>query len=225
MGAVSVPATGTVGQAVPMSASATDRWSGANLSWAFGDGATGAGGAPSHAYGAPGVYTVTVTATDGAGNATSAQRTIQVSNPPAPSPPPPPPVVLPSAPVPTPTPRLTFTLAFKYRASKSSTTLTSLVAQSVPAGSTVTVTCTGPKHKGKPTRCPVKTFRKTNAHGTVKLNSFLHKALKSETLIEVRVTRNGAIGAVQRLAIRSVNGPSTTTKCLRPGSTIPTTTC
>jgi hypothetical protein len=216
LGAVNVPATGTVGQAVPMSAAASDRWSGANLTWAFGDGATGTGGSPVHTYGAPCVCTVTVTAADAAGNSTTAQRTIQVANPPAP---PAPPVVVAG---PKPTPRLSFTLAFKYRAGKKSTTLTSLVVQGVPTGSTITVSCTPP---GKHARCPAKAFRKAKAHGTIKLSSFLHKAFKRGTVIEVRVTRAGAIGAVKRLIIRSTNGPSTTTRCLKPGATKPSTRC
>ena len=52
--AVSVPATGTPGGAVGMAATASDRLSSPSITWSFGDGATGAGPAVSHAYGAAG---------------------------------------------------------------------------------------------------------------------------------------------------------------------------
>ena len=76
---VSVPATGTAGASVAVSASATDVWSGPPaISWDFGDGGSGAGGSTSHVYAAAGTYVVRVTATDGAGNASSRTRTIVV---------------------------------------------------------------------------------------------------------------------------------------------------
>ena len=58
----------------------------ANLTWDFGDGAVGSGATTSHAYAAPGSYTVRVHATDAVGDAAEATRTIQVG----PAPPPPP---------------------------------------------------------------------------------------------------------------------------------------
>jgi PKD repeat protein len=79
---ISVPTAATVGENASMSANAADRWSGASISWSFGDGSTGAGATVSHAYTAAGNYTVSVTATDGAGNASSTTRTVQVAAPP-----------------------------------------------------------------------------------------------------------------------------------------------
>ncbi len=77
--AVAVPATGTAGSAVAMSAPASDLWSGPpTITWNFGDGGTGAGASTSHVYAAAGSYTVRVTATDGAGNSTTLTRTIVV---------------------------------------------------------------------------------------------------------------------------------------------------
>jgi hypothetical protein len=76
---VAVPSTGTAGQAIGMTASASDRWSPVGLSWSLGDGATASGGAVSHAFGSAGAFDVTATATDAAGNASSATRSILVT--------------------------------------------------------------------------------------------------------------------------------------------------
>ena len=52
-----------------MTAAASDRWTAPSISWSFGDGTTGTGGAVQHAFGAAGAFTVTITATDAVGNA------------------------------------------------------------------------------------------------------------------------------------------------------------
>jgi hypothetical protein len=89
--AATVPATGTTGQPVAMSATALDAWSGLGTgqpSWSFGDGATGAGAAVTHTYAAAGSYTVTIGVVDGVGIAgTPVTRSIVVTNPPVPPPP------------------------------------------------------------------------------------------------------------------------------------------
>jgi PKD repeat protein len=51
----------------------------ASLDWSFGDGGGSSGGSVSHAYGATGRYTVTLTATDSNGDTASAQRTVRVA--------------------------------------------------------------------------------------------------------------------------------------------------
>jgi hypothetical protein len=76
---VQVPASGQTGQSAGMSAGASDALSTANLSWSFGDGSSAAGGSVSHTYSSPGNYTVTVTATDDAGNSTSVTRSIAIA--------------------------------------------------------------------------------------------------------------------------------------------------
>ncbi len=70
--APTVPATAAAGQAVTMTAGATDAWSALGAgqpTWSFGDGTTGAGASISHAFAKAGTFTVTVAATDAAGNA------------------------------------------------------------------------------------------------------------------------------------------------------------
>lgn len=79
--AVNVPGAGGVGQALPMSIEAEDRFGLGSTTWDFGDGGSvDNGGAATlsteHAYGAPGTYTVTVTQRDGSGEA--AVRTAKV---------------------------------------------------------------------------------------------------------------------------------------------------
>jgi hypothetical protein len=77
-GAISVPGRAAVGQRVALSAAATDVLSGSTIRWDFGDGSQAAGARASHVYGTPGRMTVTITATDGAGNSSTQMRTISV---------------------------------------------------------------------------------------------------------------------------------------------------
>jgi hypothetical protein len=77
---VSVPATARVGQDVTMRATARDRWTGATVTWDFGDGGTEEGETLTYAYAEPGSYVVHITATDGAGNTRSATRHISVTS-------------------------------------------------------------------------------------------------------------------------------------------------
>jgi hypothetical protein len=79
----SVPGAAIAGVAAPMSvATPFDVWSGpAGVTWSFGDGASASGLSVAHAYAAPGVYTVTVTATDALGNASSQSAQITVKQP------------------------------------------------------------------------------------------------------------------------------------------------
>jgi PKD repeat protein len=77
--AITAPATALVGQSVAFSAAATDRWSNVAYTWDFGDGASGSGATPSHAYAAPGTYTARVTAVDGGGNQSIQTQTVTVT--------------------------------------------------------------------------------------------------------------------------------------------------
>ena len=81
--ALTVPASGVVGQALGMSVDPFDLWSSVATKWDFGDGSLGTGAAVTHCFGSPGERTVTATGVDLAGNATSAARTITIAADPA----------------------------------------------------------------------------------------------------------------------------------------------
>jgi hypothetical protein len=81
LGAIEVPAAGVAGASLTMSAAGSDAFSPVATSWSFGDGSAADGAQVSHAYAAPGHYEVRVTLTDGAGNAASATRSIEVAAP------------------------------------------------------------------------------------------------------------------------------------------------
>jgi hypothetical protein len=79
---------GVAGSPVTLGVAAHDAWSTTTVHWSFGDGSSGDGAAPSHAYAAAGLYPVTVTVTDAAGNAATTSGTVSVGAAP-PGPPPP----------------------------------------------------------------------------------------------------------------------------------------
>lgn len=82
-----IPANGAPGSALVFSATATDAHSGATIAWEFGDGGGAAGATAAHAYANPGVYTVTASATDGAGNVARSSRQVTIAAPAGPPPP------------------------------------------------------------------------------------------------------------------------------------------
>ena len=106
-------------------------------------------------------------------------------------------------------------LAFAYaNSTKKQTKLTSLVVKNVPAGATVTASC--------PKSCAKKSFKKTNAKGTVSLAPLLKKPLKAGTLITVIVSKPGSTSAVKILKIQPRKSPTVTTRCQPEGTTKPT---
>ena len=80
VGALNVPRLGFRGREVVMSAKISDALTGATATWDFGDGTTEEGEHLTKVYDEAGAYTVTLTVTDGAGNTTTAQRTIEIQD-------------------------------------------------------------------------------------------------------------------------------------------------
>ena len=127
-----------------MSAGVTDDWSGLGAgqpSWTFGDGGTGAGASVSHAFAAPGTFTVTIGAQDALGNAAAAvTRQIVVSNAKGAPPPPPPgsgaPTTIASA---------------KLKATWKASHLVGSVSVSGTVGANTTLTLSIRRHGGKKT--------------------------------------------------------------------------
>ncbi len=78
---VSVPTAGVLGVASAFSAHASDTMGMRGVHWSFGDGGSADGESASHAYAAGGTFTVTVIATDRAGNTSTATRAISVIDP------------------------------------------------------------------------------------------------------------------------------------------------
>ena len=77
---IAVPASVAAGEGAAMGVAATDAWSGPpSIAWDFGDGTTATGTDVVHAYATAGPRTVTVTATDGVGNAVTQTRVIDVT--------------------------------------------------------------------------------------------------------------------------------------------------
>jgi PKD domain len=82
LNALTVPASGAVGQTLSFSVSPFDIWSALGATtWSFGDGASASGTSVSHSYAKGGTYTVAVTSLDALGNSSSAQATITITTP------------------------------------------------------------------------------------------------------------------------------------------------
>lgn len=78
---LSIPTAGAVGQSVSFSVAPLDGVSSvASTSWSFGDGGSASGASVAHVFTQPGTYTVSVTAVDAHGNATTASGTIAIAS-------------------------------------------------------------------------------------------------------------------------------------------------
>jgi PKD domain len=212
LAAVSVPSAGTAGQEVGMAAAATDRWSPVSLSWNFGDGGTAAGGAVTHAFGSAGAFNVTVTATDGVGNAASATRPIAIT---------------PAAPPPK--KRITSKVRATWGVSGKRIFLLRLSVNRVPKGGKVELRCSKSK------KCPFKRkSSKKRRKGTItlfkevqasKVTRMKQRRFRAGQRLELRITAAGYIGKVVRYKLKKGKIPSGQTLCLPVGKKNPRARC
>jgi Ca2+-binding RTX toxin-like protein len=115
--------------------------------------------------------------------------------------------------------RILVILGFAFRKSTATfTKFTKLQVKAVPIGATVSALCSAPRGK----KCPAKSFKKTNAFGTVNLKKWVGKKLAAGTRLTVTVTKPGAfIGAVKTLTVARKKTPGIGTRCLPPGAAKP----
>jgi hypothetical protein len=202
----SVPPGGTAGQPIGMAAAAVDRLTPVSIHWAFGDGRTASGGAVSHAFGAPGAFNVTVTASDGVGNATSTTR----------------PVLVRAAPP----KRITSPVRVSWAVSKRRLYLLRMSVIRVPKGAKAELRCARRK-SGK--KCP---FKRKSSKRIRKNAITLFKQVKVSKVagkkkrtfragqrLVLRITAPGYIGKAVRYDLRKSRIPSGKTFCMRVGST------
>jgi hypothetical protein len=114
--------------------------------------------------------------------------------------------------------RILIAMPFAFsKSTKKFTVFTVLQIKAIPIGSTLKVTCKGPKGK----KCPGgKSFTKKNAFGTVNLKKWLKKKLLAGTKITAVVTKPGNfIGASKTMTVRKKKRPKFFDKCIAPGTT------
>jgi PKD domain-containing protein len=200
LAAISVPDEAVTGSSIAISAQAFDRWGGTAIEWSFGDGATATGGSVSHAYAAAGAHTVTVTARDAAGNATSATRTVQVRRAAPPK-----------------RPRVSGQVVARWRVRGRRTVAKRLLVRRLKANARVQVRC-----RGK--RCPFRVKRaRRPRRGKVNLLRTLgrRRTFRFRQTVEVRITAPRLTGKVYRYKIRKGRRPASSTLCLPVGGSKP----
>jgi PKD domain len=209
--AVAVPPTGAPGSPIGMAATATDRLSSPAITWSFGDGATASGPAVSHAYGAPGAYSVTVTATDSAGNSTSTSRSVLVSAPLAQGP-----------------PRITSKVSALWGVNKKRIYLLRMKVLRVPKGGKVELRCKGKKCPYKRMSSKKRRKRAITLFKEIKPRKVVGKkkrSFRAGQRLQLRITAPGYIGKVVKYRLRKGRIPSGQTFCLPLGSSKPRKNC
>jgi dipeptidyl aminopeptidase/acylaminoacyl peptidase len=138
---------------------------------------------------------------------------------PLPPPPPPPPggggPPPPPPPPPQPPVRLEAPISTLWQAARRWTRVMRLRVSDVPAGAKVEVRCKG---RGCPIRRKVVRVRRGRANVQA---VFGRRKLRPGAVIEIRITRPGAIGKVVRYTIRPRKLPSSRRLCLQPGAKRP----
>jgi hypothetical protein len=204
---VAVPPNGQAGSPIGMAAAAFDRMTPVGLHWDFGDGTAADGPGVSHAYGAAGSFGVTLTATDGAGNRSSATRNVLVTQAPPP-------------------PRIDATVQNSWGRLGKNFFLLRLKIIAPPAGSAAQIRCKGRK-------CPFQSRRFTKfKKGNIVMYKLLspRKAVKkrnrhfrAKQVVQVRVTAPGYIGKVVKFKLKRGKNPVGKVLCLPPGAAKPST--
>jgi hypothetical protein len=202
---VAVPPNGQAGSPIGMAAAAFDRMSPVGLHWDFGDGAAADGPGVSHVFGAAGSFGVTVTATDGAGNQSSATRNVLVTQAPPP-------------------PRIDATVQNSWGRLGRNFFLLRLKIIAPPKGSAAQIRCKGRK-------CPFQSRRFTKfKKGNIVMYKLLgpRKAVKKKNrhfrakqVVQVRVTAPGYIGKVVKFKLKRGTNPVGKVLCLPPGAAKP----
>jgi len=238
------PSDAIAGRPASLSANFSDTWSPVSVNWALGDGADAAGAGVEHAYAAPGAFTATATALDGAGNAASQSGEVLVrglrpdeidgdgdgfsaaqdcndGNP----------AIRPGAPeirgnaidencdrLSEPFPRLSVTATIAGFNGPRFTRMVGVRVAGLEGGETVKLSCKG---RGCRKRM-AKTVRVKRKVALLKLDRFVRGArLRIGSQLEARITRPGFIGRVIRFRIQP-NKPSKRTElCLMPGARRP----
>jgi hypothetical protein len=207
----SVPPGGTARQAIGMAAAATDRLSPVGIQWAFGDGGTAAGGAVTHAFGSAGAFTVSVTATDGVGNATTTTRPVLVAA--------------------APKKRLRTPVSVTWGVRGKRIYLLKLSIRQAPKGTKAELRCSRRKSK----KCPFKRVSsKKRRKGTITLFKEIRaskvvgkkkRSFRAGQRLELRITKKDFIGKVVRYDLKKGKIPSGKNRCLPPGATKPRKRC
>jgi hypothetical protein len=206
---VSIPPNTRFATPVQMSVTPFDTWSPIAVSWSFGDGQSAQGPAVSHAYGSPGIFNVTVTATDGAGNSSTATSPILVAQPPPP-------------------PEIDSPVRITWGVNERRIFLLRLKVLDVPRGGKVQLRCKGKK-------CP---FKRKGSKKRRKGDITLFKEIKPRNVVgkkqrtfrggqrlQLRITAPGHVGKVVKYRLRKGRIPSGRNFCLPVGGTKPRKNC
>jgi hypothetical protein len=211
LAAVSVPGTGDVGSGVGMAAAATDRWSPVSIKWSFGDGASAAGDAVTHAFGSRGDFDVSVAATDAVGNASSATRPILIGRGARSR-----------------RKRIRSSVLVTWGVSGKDIYLLRLKVKGVPKRAKVQLRCKG---KGCPYKRKASKKRRNRTitlFKAIKVASVVgnkQRSFRAGQRLEVRITKRKFIGKVVRYKLQAGKIPSGRQLCLRPGGKKPRRSC